>query len=126
MNFRQTCWSLTDPGALMTGTGTRGSLQMQLYEVGRLSETQPPIAGGPLASFWLLGNCFVPAFGIPIAANFKFLHFDTRHHGVPLQQVFIGARDYDAFGPIGFLSRANYRIRGNREEVTVVSQPDAR
>lgn len=79
-----------------------------------MSEAQPPIARGPLASFWLLGNCFIPAFGIPIAANFKFLHFDTRQHGAPLQQVFIGTRDYDAFVPIGFRLERNIgsEVRG--------------
>jgi hypothetical protein len=63
---------------------------MQLYEVGRLSETQPALAGGPFSPFLFRRDCFVPAFGVSIATHFKFLHLNTRHHGTPLPQGIIG------------------------------------
>jgi hypothetical protein len=82
----------TAPAAvrLRLAPALKAGLQMQLDEVGRLGEPQPALAGGPLAPFQFLENCFIPAFRISLAGDFKFLHLDTRHHGAPLQQVFIG------------------------------------
>ena len=70
---------------------------MQLYEIGRLSEPHPALAGSPLAPFQFRGKRLVPAFGKSVAAEFKFLHLDTRHHGTSITTgIQLVRRDYDA------------------------------
>ncbi len=100
-------------------TALSAVLQMQLYEIGRLSETQPALARGRFAPFQFRGNCIVPTFGISIAADFKFLHLDARHHGTPSQQE--THWHVETTMPLfrSILSpRANHRIGGNWEGVT--------
>jgi hypothetical protein len=100
---------------------------MQLYEIGRLSETQPALAGGRFAPFQFRGNCVVPAFGISIAADFKFLHLNTRHHGTPSQQEthWHVQTTMPLFRSVLSL-RANCRIGGNWEGVTKRGLPITR
>jgi hypothetical protein len=52
---------------------------MHLHDVRHLGLAKPAFARRCLASLNAERNCFPPAFGIPVAARFKFFHLDTRH-----------------------------------------------
>ena len=91
-------------GQLRLAAALQAALQMQLDQVGRLSEPHPALSGGPLAPFLFRGNGSVPAFGKSVAAEFKFLHLDTRHHGTSITTgIQLVRTDYDAMGLSGLL-----------------------
>jgi hypothetical protein len=85
---------------------------MQLDKVGRLSESHPALAGSPLPPFQVRGNRFVPAFGKSVAAEFKFLHLDTRHHGTSITTgIQLVRRHYDAIVLSGLPIQREYSYR---------------